>query len=155
MVCVVNILITFIVFWAMLSSLVGMDYLMTFENLAVHTFTPLLCLLDYILFTRGRHLKYRDTWYVCIFPVFYAIFSAIASLAGYVYDHSDILGDTVNAAEYVPVRAPYFFLNFYEIGAMVFLYTAVMLATILLLSHSMYFVDQKVRKPQIPDKITT
>ena len=73
MVCTVNVLVTFIVFWALLAQMMSASYLFSFENLAVHTITPLLCLIDYLLFTKARHLKYRDVHYTCIYPLAYVI----------------------------------------------------------------------------------
>jgi len=84
MVCAVNVLVTFIVFWALLAQMLSVEYLMSFENIAVHGLTPLLVLADYILFTKARHLKYRDVYYTCIFPLFYVVFTSIAGLAGYI-----------------------------------------------------------------------
>ena len=73
MICSVDILLTFFVFWVMLAptifTMTGDYSLWTFDNLAVHAITPLLCLLDYILFTQPRHLKYRDVYFVSIFPL--------------------------------------------------------------------------------------
>ena len=70
MVCAVVLLVTMIVFWVLLApSGIEAAYLWTFENIAVHTVTPLLCLLDYILFSEPRRLRYRDIYYVCVFPI--------------------------------------------------------------------------------------
>ena len=85
MVCAVDVLVTFIVFWALLAGSLEADYLLSFENLAVHTVTPLLCLADYLLFTEPRHLRYRDIYLTCIYPLLYVAFVTIAGFAGHVY----------------------------------------------------------------------
>jgi hypothetical protein len=134
-VCVVDILVTFIVFWGLLAHYMSPGYLFTFANLAVHAVTPLLCLTDYVLFAERRRLKYRDVYLTCVFPLFYVLCSAAAGLAGYDYSHS--------GAGLSPVRAPYFFLDYYNIGAWVAVYTAGILAFILLLGHGLYYLDRK------------
>jgi len=89
MVCVINIMLTLFVFWILLAptmfSMVGGFDMWSFDNLAVHLYTPLLCLFDYILFTQPKHLKYRDIYYILIFPLGYLTGTSIAGLLGYVY----------------------------------------------------------------------
>ena len=147
MVCVVNVLVTFIVFWALLATTLSSDYLFSFENIAVHGLTPLLVLADYILFAKARHLKYRDVYFTCVFPVFYVVFTTIAGLAGYVYYYAAAFEHFWEASPATaPVRFPYFFLDFDRLGLMALAYIAGILAFILLLGHGMYAVDRKVRK---------
>ena len=148
MVCVVNVLLTFIVFWTLLAHILSMDYLMSFENIAVHGLTPLLVLADYMLFTEARHLNYRDVFYTCIFPLFYVIFTSIAGLAGYVYHYVATFENYWDAApsSIAPVRFPYFFLDFDRLGFIVFAYIAGIVVFILLLGHVMYLADRKIRK---------
>ena len=148
MVCVVNLLVTLIVFWSLLAGFLSASYLWSFENIAVHTVTPLLCLVDYLLFTKARHLKYRDVYYTCIFPLFYVAFTSIAGLAGYTYHYTATFDSIFDAAPlYIePVRFPYFFLDFDRIGLMALVYIAGISVFIILLGHGMYLVDRKVRK---------
>ena len=146
MVCTVDLLMTLIVFWVLLVPEVSAAYLWTFDNIAVHTVTPLLCLFDYILFSEQRQLKYRDVYYVCIFPVCYVVFSFIAGLTGYVYYFSSTFSDPHSGAiEVAPVRVPYFFLDFDRLGFMAAVYIAAILVFILLLSHTVYFIDRRDR----------
>ena len=142
MVCMVDLLVTLVVFWVLLVPTVDASYLFTFENIAVHTVTPLLCLVDYFLFARKGCLKYVDALYVCIFPLGYVLFTSIAGLMGYVYSYEQHQ-DTM---ELVPVRFPYFFLDFDRIGIIAALYIAGILLFFLLLSHIFYFIDRKGRK---------
>ena len=147
MVCAVDLLVTLVVFWVLLVPEVPASYLWTFDNIAVHTVTPLLCLLDYILFSEPKRLKYRDVYYVCIYPLCYVAFTSIAGLAGYVYYFSGTLSSPLSSAiEFTPVRFPYFFLDFDRLGFMAIAYIGAILVFFLLLSHIIYFIDRRVRK---------
>ena len=147
MVCSVNLLVTFIVFWGLLSHMFGASYLLSFENIAVHTVTPLLVLADYILFNKARHLKYRDVYYTCLFPAVYMVFTTIAGLAGYVYYYVSMFEQGLSSwATTTPVRFPYFFLDFDRIGWLAAAYIAGIVAFVLLLGHGMYWIDKKGRK---------
>jgi len=139
MICVNNIMLTFLVYWLLLAPILFTmveEYSMwTFDNLAVHAFTPLLCLLDYILFTQPRHLKYRDIYYICIFPLAYTAATSIAGLLGYVY--------FISAADGLPVRFPYFFYDFDRIGFLSLAYIGAMVIFFLLAGHVFYYVDRR------------
>ncbi len=143
MICTVDLLLTFFVYWILLAptsfSMDGGYSLWTFDNIAVHAVTPLLCLLDYVLFTQPRHLKYLDTYLVCVYPLFYVAFTSVAGLLGYVYYTA--------SADGMPVRFPYFFFDFDRIGIGALAYIAVLLGIFIMLSHLFYFVDAKLRKP--------
>ena len=150
MIVAVDLLVTFIVFWTLLMPQgMSSDYLLSFDNIAVHAVTPLLCLFDYILFSKSRSLKYRDVYYACIFPICYTIFASIAGFVGYVY-YVVITFDSPFSSSpsgTTPVRFPYFFLDFDKLGIMVLVYIGVILVFFLLLGHGIYFIDHKVRKP--------
>ena len=143
-VCVIDLLLTFGVYWIMLvPQTFSMDEnasLWTFKNLAVHLVTPLLCLIDYILFTPSGHLQYKDVYYVLIYPLFYVVFSSVVGFLGYVYRIT---------ATGRPVRFPYFFYDFDEIGLQSLLYIAILAIIFLLISHIFYWIDKKVKKPQL------
>ena len=139
MVCVIDILLTFGVFWILLAPYAdGMIKLWTFGNLSVHAITPMLCLLDYILFTKPRSLKYRDIYYVAIFPICYVVFSSLAGLAGHVY--------SISAADGKPVRFPYFFFDFDRIGMLSLVYIAVLLVVFFMIGHIFYIIDKNARE---------
>ena len=147
MIVAVDLLVTLFVFWVLLVPRgLNPGYLFSFDNIAVHTITPLLCLLDYVLFSQPRSLKYRDVYLVCIFPFVYVLITIVARFAGYVYRYSEYLGTGVTGS--APVRFPYFFLDFDALGITVFVYIGVILVFFLLLSHVIYYFDQKVRKPK-------
>ncbi|MDR1970742.1 MAG: Pr6Pr family membrane protein [Treponema sp.] len=144
MVCVIDLLLTLVVYWVMLApgafSMAG-GYNQSFGNIAVHLVTPLLCLIDYILFTDSNHLKYRDVYLVVLYPLLYLLSSTIMGYSGYVY--------RISAADGKPERFPYFFFDFDRIGARSFIYIGVLIVFFLLLSHGLYLFDKKVRKPSI------
>lgn len=138
MICTVDILLTFVVFWILLTPGSSTDFLLSFENLSAHTFTPVLCLIDYMLFSERKRLKYRDVYYTCIFPALYVMFTAIAGIAGYVYWY--------NEETQLTVRAPYFFLDYYTIGAQAAIYIIAILLFILAVSHVFYWIDRRGRE---------
>jgi len=138
MVCCVNIMLTFLVYWVLLAPRMFIMNdgfpIWTYANLAVHGFTPLLCLLDYILFVKPGHLKYTDVYYVCIFPLVYLIGTSIAGLLGYVYFTS--------AEDGLPIRFPYFFYDFDRIGMLSFLYIGALVVFLIAVGHAFYLVDK-------------
>jgi hypothetical protein len=142
MVCTINVMLTFIVYWVLLAptlfTMVEEYSLWTFDNLAVHAITPLLCLADYILFTAPRHLKYRDIYCVCIFPLLYMAGTSIAGLLGYVY--------FISPNDGLPVRFPYFFYDFDRIGAASLIYIGAIVVFFLIVGHVFYLFDKRIRK---------
>ena len=147
LVVAVDLLVTLFVFWALLVPQ-GLDpkYLLSFDNIAVHTVTPLLCLLDYLLFSQPRSLRYRNIYLVCILPGAYVLFTIIARFAGYVYRYTGYLGiDNTGSA---PVRFPYFFLDFDMLGPLVLAYMGLILVFFLLLGHILYGYNQRASRPK-------
>lgn len=139
MVCVIDLLLTLIVYWVLLApSAFRMDVafeLWSFGNLAAHLIVPLMCLFDYFLFSKPGHMKYRTIYFVLIYPLSYVLVSTIAGLSGYVYRESSVDGS--------PVRFPYFFIDWDEVGAAGFLYILALVVFFLILSHALYAVDRK------------
>jgi len=141
MICSVNVMITFVVFWVLLvPQLAGFLPLWTFSNLAVHAITPLLCLVDYILFAKSGHIKYRDVYYIVIFPISYMIASSVAGLAGHDY------GIGLPLTDGAPVRFPYFFYDFDRIGLLALVYIAGIVVFFLIIGHVLYFMDKRIRQ---------
>jgi len=99
----------------------------------------LLCLFDYILFSESRRLKYRDVYYVVIFPLSYLALSSIAGLAGHIYG--------ISSSDGAPIRFPYFFFDFDRIGALSIAYIAGLVVFFLIIGYIFYYVDAKLRKP--------
>jgi len=144
MICTVDLTLTVAGFWLLLAPAfftMAAEYPMwSFENLAVHGITPMLCFLDYVLFTQPRHLRHRDIYYVGIFPVAYLTATTLAGLSGFVYYISETDG--------APVRFPYFFSDFDRIGYSSLFYIGAMFAYFLLAGHAFYLVDWRIRKPR-------
>ena len=147
LVVVIDILLTMIVYWMLLAptmfSMNSSYSQSSFGNIATHLVTPLLCLIDYFAFTDSGHLHYKDVYSVLIYPLLYMIVSSIAGLLGYVY--------RINP-DGTPVRFPYFFYNFDQIGAQALIYISALVLFFLLLSHGFYLLDKKINKPVLIPK---
>ena len=152
MICTVNLLLTFIVFWTLLAPYLPTSYLLSYSNLSIHVMAPLLCLADYILFFEAGRLKYKDVYFTCIFPLFYFVFITVLGVAGYDYGNRFVVTNSINADAVqgysVPRRAPYFFLDFDEVGFMVLAYVGIILAVILIAGHGFYLIDRKLKKKE-------
>jgi len=127
------IILTLIVFWALLAPVMEIDYLPTFSNLSVHLIAPLLMLADYILFTESGKLKKRDPFIFTLVPVLYLIQATILGFAGVNYQP-----DAEKA-----VYFPYFFMDYYETGAWVALYIVAIAAFYIGLGYLLWFIDYK------------
>ena len=142
MVCVIDIMLTFVVYWFMLApsmfTMVEGYSLWTFDNLAVHGITPLLCLIDYVMFSQSRHLKYRDVYTVVIYPLAYVAATTFVGFFGYTYYAS--------AADGKPVHFPYYFYDYDRIGIDALYYIGALVAFFLIVSHLFFLVDAKLRK---------
>jgi len=143
MVCVVNIMLTFSVFWLLISNRISSEYLASFENISTHLLIPLLCLADYVMFSEAHRLRYRDVYLTCVFPIIYFIFIHIISILGYTFDRGLINEHIISADVPSSVRFPYFFLDYERVGFMAIAYIMGILAFILLLGHGMYVIDRK------------
>ena len=135
MICAINLLVTFLVYWALIAPK-SENALWTFENMLIHVITPLLCILEYIFYTKAKCLKYRDAYYSCLFPLCYVIYISIAGFLGFVYETSK---------DGNPVRFPYSFLDFDRIGNNAIIYIVCLLFFFILISHLIYIIDKKVR----------
>ena len=153
MIGTVNLLLTLIVFWALLAPAAPAFYLLSYSNLSIHLIAPLLCLADYLLFYEAGRLQYKDVYFTGIFPLFYFVFVTVLGVAGYNYGNRFVVTRyiTADAVEgySVPRRAPYFFLDFDEAGMMVLAYAGVILAVILIAGHGFYLIDRKRKKKNI------
>lgn len=131
LVCVVDLLLTLLVYWIVL---VPVNFTMydgftpwRLNNIVVHLITPLLCLIDYILFVDSRSLKYKYTYGVVIFPLAYVLIVPRLTSANL-----------------------YYFLDYSKFGSKVFLIIFGVAIFLLILAHIFYFLNQKVQKPVIP-----
>ena len=72
------------------------------------------------------------------------ILTTIAGLAGYVYGYEGIVSTAFSSTrELIPVRFPYFFLNFDKLGMMALVYILGILIFFLVLSHGIYLIDRR------------
>ena len=134
----VDILLTLLVYWVLLapqSFAMGSDYpIFSFANITVHTVTPLLMIVDYLIFNKRRVLKFYHSFYVLIFPLSYAAFAMLIGQLGYVF-MMDSQGN--------PMHAPYFFMEIDKIGWMVLVYIAVIAVALSCLGLLGYLIDRK------------
>ena len=106
----VAITVTFLVFFTMLAPLMGIDYLLSFNNFSLHAIVPILAIVDFFLFDTDIKLTYKTSLFATISPICYVIFVYIGAI--FKLKYSDNL------------YYPYFFLNidtngfFFEKGTM-------------------------------------
>ena len=102
-VATVAITITFLVFFTMLAPTLGVDYLLSFNNFSLHAIVPILALVDFFIFDKDIHLTYLNSLLGVLSPVCYFLFFLIGIPLGFRYTADGL-------------KAPYFFLNYEEIG---------------------------------------
>ena len=101
-VATVAITVTFIVFFTMLAPLMGVDYLLSFNNFSLHAIVPILAIIDFILFDTNINLTYKSSLLATIAPISYVIFVYIGAIFKLRYGEN--------------LYYPYFFLNFEKNG---------------------------------------
>ena len=101
-VATVAITVTFLVFFAMLAPLMGVDYLLSFNNFSLHAIVPILAIVDFILFDTDIHLTYSNSLIATIAPISYVIFVYIGAIFRLQYGEN--------------LYYPYFFLDFEKNG---------------------------------------
>ena len=121
-VATVAITVTFLVFFTMLAPLMGVDYLLSFNNFSLHAIVPILAIVDFILFDIDIHLTYKNSLIATIAPICYVIFVYVGSIFKLQYGEN--------------LYYPYFFLDFetngflFEKGFGVILWIVILLAGI-------------------------
>ena len=101
-VATVAITITFIVFFTMLAPLMGVDYLLSFNNFSLHAIVPILAIIDFILFDTDINLTYKNSLLATIAPISYVVFVYIGAIFKLRYGEN--------------LYYPYFFLDFEKNG---------------------------------------
>ena len=101
-VATVAITITFIVFFTLLAPLMGVDYLLSFNNFSLHAIVPILAIVDFILFDTDINLTYKNSLLATIAPISYVIFVYIGAIFKLRYGEN--------------LYYPYFFLDFEKNG---------------------------------------
>jgi hypothetical protein len=100
----VGITLTFLVFWAMLAPRMEKEYLMSLNNLLVHTLAPLLFIADFFLFDRIAPMGNLAVLWSVAMPLYYFIFSLV---------HAAV---NRRSASRAASRYPYFFLDLDRLG---------------------------------------
>lgn len=109
-VATIAITVTFLVFFTMLAPLMGVDYLLSFNNFSLHAIVPILAIIDFFLFDKDINLTYKTSLFATISPISYVIFVYIGAIFKLQYGEN--------------LYYPYFFLNidtngfFFEKGTM-------------------------------------
>ena len=101
-VATVAITITFIVFFTLLAPLMGVDYLLSFNNFSLHAIVPILAIVDFILFDTDINLTYKNSLLATIAPISYVVFVYIGTIFKLRYGEN--------------LYYPYFFLDFEKNG---------------------------------------
>ena len=101
-VATVAITVTFLVFFTMLAPLMGMDYLLSFNNFSLHAIVPILAIIDFVLFDTDINLTYSNSLFATISPISYVIFVYIGAIFKLQYGEN--------------LYYPYFFLDFEKNG---------------------------------------
>lgn len=102
-VATVAITITFLVFFTMLAPLMGINYLLSFNNFSLHAIVPILAIIDFIVFDTDINLSYPKSLIATVAPISYVIF---------VY----AIGVPLKLQYAKDLYFPYFFLNYEQNG---------------------------------------
>ena len=97
-VATVAITVTFLVFFTMLAPLMGVDYLLSFNNFSLHAIVPILAIFDFILFDTDIRITYTNSLLATIAPITYVLFVYFGSFFKLQYGEN--------------LYYPYFFLDF-------------------------------------------
>ena len=97
-VATVAITVTFLVFFTMLAPLMGVDYLLSFNNFSLHAIVPILAIIDFVLFDTDIRLTYSNSLIASIAPISYVLFVYIGACFKLQYGEN--------------LYYPYFFLDF-------------------------------------------
>lgn len=97
-VATVAITVTFLVFFTMLAPLMGVDYLLSFNNFSLHAIVPILAIIDFIIFDADINLTYPNSLLATIAPISYVLFVYIGACFKLQYGEN--------------LYYPYFFLDF-------------------------------------------
>lgn len=142
-VATVAITITFLVFFTMLAPLLGVDYLLSFNNFSLHAIVPILAIIDFILFDTDINLTYKNSLIALIAPLCYVIFVYVGSIFKLQYGEN--------------LYYPYFFLDyesngfFFEKGFGVVPWVLILLTGICGLGF-LYCLIMKARQKAITNK---
>lgn len=133
----IAIVVTFLIFWLYLAPSGWMkNRLLSFRNLSIHFFCPVLMVLDRVLFYKKGVLKKPQVLYMLIFPLVYVAQSFILGLNHIIW-FEDI---GVNSYYIYP------FLDFDAYGPLVFVFLLGLTAAFLGISYLWYFFEAKAKQ---------
>ncbi len=134
----VAITVTFLVFFTMLAPLMGVDYLLSFNNFSLHAIVPILAIVDFFLFDKDIQLTYKSSLLATISPICYAIFVYIGAIFKLEYSEN--------------LYYPYFFLNidtngfFFEKGTMGIIPWIIILLSFIIGLGCLFYLFMKLRQ---------
>ncbi len=137
-VATVAITVTFLVFFTMLAPLMGVDYLLSFNNFSLHAIVPILAIVDFFLFDKDIKLTYKSSLLATISPICYAIFVYIGAIFKLEYSEN--------------LYYPYFFLNidtngfFFEKGTMGIIPWIIILLSFIIGLGCLFYLFMKLRQ---------
>ncbi|MFH1512009.1 MAG: Pr6Pr family membrane protein, partial [Bacillota bacterium] len=73
----VGITITFLIFWIVLAPQMEKEYLLSLNNILVHTLVPLLFIADFFLFDKVALLHKTEVLWSVAMPLYYFVFSVV------------------------------------------------------------------------------
>jgi len=141
---VVAIVLTFLVFWALLAPPVFSPdselkplSLLYFSNISIHLLSAILMTADFFVFSPRKTIKKTDIYFYLIIPFYYLVFATIAGFAGMVYR---------TGADGNPVRFPYGFMDYDRSGAMVIPWFVGLALLYFGMSFLLFIIDNKIIK---------
>lgn len=136
----VAITITFLVFFTMLTPLMGVDYLLSFKNYSLHAIVPILAIVDFFLFDKDIQLTYKSSLLATIPPICYVVFVYVGAIFKIQYTKD--------------LYYPYFFLNidtngfFFEKGTMGIIPWIIILLGFIIGLGCLYCLFMKLRQKE-------
>jgi hypothetical protein len=127
--------VTMFIFWGLLAPIMtDPSYLLSYSNLQIHLVTPLLMILDFLIFAAPGKLKKQDPLFFAIVPLAYFAQATILGFSGFTYE--------VLARDGGVHYFPYFFIDFYETGVWVFAYVAALTVFFMGLAYLLLWLDR-------------
>ncbi|MDR2156768.1 MAG: Pr6Pr family membrane protein [Clostridiales Family XIII bacterium] len=132
-IAMLSITVTLLLFWALLAPSMPGPGLLSYVNLQIHAFTPLLMIVDFFLFATPGKMKKQDPWLFALVPLTYFIQSTVLGFSGFRYSVQGEAGS----------RFPYFFVDFDLLKGKVFLYVFFIAVFFVGLAYLLLWYDGK------------
>lgn len=109
--------LTFLVFVLMLSGTLGLEYLLSANNLMLHFIVPLAAIADYAICDVEFVGKPRHVWLSIVMPLYYCIYVFLCVRAGRLF-YNPQAADEVSDVVLAPGsgKVPYFFFDWEQLG---------------------------------------